>query len=108
MMDLIKVFEMFQDGIPDYIISLDMSGIEVAYENPNGESGQYRYVYQDVVKYFEDYTGDMVNSMRTFGPMIGDHRMMDTFVNEIHALFIHLDPEGYRDAYKNSYLKPNW
>jgi hypothetical protein len=107
MMELSKIFDFYSEA-PDYITSIDMEGVEIAYENPDGEKGQHRFVYADVVKYNEQYSSDFCSSMRKFGPMIGDHRMMDTFVGEIHQLFMFLDPDGYREAYKNSYLKPAW
>ena len=107
-MEITRIFELYDGEIPEHIVSIDLDGIELAYENIDGTRGTHRYNYEDVRKYYEKYSGDMIHSMREFGPMIGDHRQMDAFVQELHSLFMTLDPEGYRETYKDSFLEPNW
>jgi hypothetical protein len=108
MMEIVKIFELYQNEIPDYIISIDTSGIEVEYPNMDGEKVRYRYTYDDVVEYYTQYEGGTGPKLRTFGPIIGHTPMIDALVLEIHNIFQHLDSEGYRGAYKNSPLMPGW
>lgn len=101
MMEIVKIFELY-DEIPEYINSIDTTGVEILIKNEDGETSAHRIVYEDIKNYLEGDTPTVL------GTAVGEYNTIHEIAFRLHDLFIHLDPAGYREVYKNSYLEPAW
>lgn len=108
MMEITKIFKLYPDDFPEHIESIDLNGVTVKYKNSFEEIVEHRYVYDDVKEYYEERIFDIDPKIKTFGPIREEALLLDILVDEINEIFMTLDPDGYRETYKNSFLTPNW
>lgn len=103
-----KVWEFYNDNIPDYINNIGKTWVSINIEDPLGEYKLVRIHISDIMDYYKNQAPNISSGMRSIAGVYGDWRMIDNLAREIHELFKCINIKECRKEAKRHGLTPKY